>query len=152
MLADIVNIVIPTGVLSIEEKGSLLEQAYGSPASKSLLKHQSSEQRFLLYVPNKWDAKIIIKSSQVQDNKKVKYSCVVIRARKRMALSRVWCVHHNIYGYKWKSREVMITDTKSRVPTAQGKHGKWPPKKSVRENTGYLEILPKQRENTGNFV
>ena len=113
LLADLVNIVIPTGVLSVDEKCSLLEQAYGNPASKSLLKHQSSDQRFLLHVPNKWDAKIIIKSSQVQDNKKVKYSCVVIRARKRMALSRVWCVHHNIYGYKWKSREVMITDTKS---------------------------------------
>ena len=32
----------------------------------------------------------------------------------------------------------------SRVPTAQGKQGK--------ENTGNLEILPKHRENTGNFV
>ena len=34
----------------------------------------------------------------------------------------------------------------------QGKQGKWPKKIPVRENTGNLEILPKHRENTGNFV
>ena len=39
-----------------------------------------------------------------------------------------------------------------RVPTAQGKQGKWPKKIPVRENAGNLEILPKHRENTGNFV
>ena len=39
-----------------------------------------------------------------------------------------------------------------RVPTAQGKQGKWLKKIPVRENTGNLEILPKDRENTGNFV
>ena len=34
-----------------------------------------------------------------------------------------------------------------RVPTAQGKHGKWfLTKIPVRENPGYLEILPKHRE------
>ena len=33
-----------------------------------------------------------------------------------------------------------------------GKTGKWPKKIPVRENTGNLEILPKHRENTGNFV
>ena len=144
MLADIVNIVIPTGVLSVEEKCSLLEQAYGDPASKSLLKHQSSDQRFLLYVPNKWDAKIIIKSSQVQDDKKVKYSCVVIRARKRMALSRVWCVHHNIYGYKWKCCKVMIpiqragkTGKMSKKNPCQGKH---------REFGNFVKTQGKHRE------
>ena len=31
-----------------------------------------------------------------------------------------------------------------RVSTAQGKQGKWPNKFPVRENTGNLEILPKQ--------
>ena len=40
----------------------------------------------------------------------------------------------------------------SRVPTAQGKQGKWQKKIPVRENTGNLEILHKHRENTGNFV
>ena len=41
-----------------------------------------------------------------------------------------------------------------RVPTAQGKQGNREndKKKSVRENTGNLEILPKHRENTGNLV
>ena len=37
----------------------------------------------------------------------------------------------------------MICD---RVPTAQGKQGKWPTRFPVRENTGNLEILPKHRE------
>ena len=39
-----------------------------------------------------------------------------------------------------------------RVPTAQGKQGKWPKKIPVRENTGNLEMLSKHREfclNTG---
>ena len=39
-----------------------------------------------------------------------------------------------------------------RVPTAQGKQGKWQNKIPVRENTGNLEILSKHRElclNTG---
>ena len=44
------------------------------------------------------------------------------------------------------------THTYNRVPTAQGKQGKWPNKFPVRENAGNLEILPKHRENTGNFV
>ena len=35
-----------------------------------------------------------------------------------------------------------------RVPTPQGKQGKWKKKIPVRENTGNLEILPKHRENT----
>ena len=42
-----------------------------------------------------------------------------------------------------------------RVPTAQGKQGKqgkWQKEIPVRENTGNLEMLPKHRENTGNFV
>ena len=39
-----------------------------------------------------------------------------------------------------------------RVPTAQGKQGKWQKKIPVRENTGNLKILSKHRENTGNFV
>ena len=39
-----------------------------------------------------------------------------------------------------------------RVPTAQGKQGKWQKKIPVRENTGIIEILPKHRENTGNLV
>ena len=42
-----------------------------------------------------------------------------------------------------------------RVPTAQGKQGKWQKKIPVRENTGNLVILSKHREfclNTGNFV
>ena len=39
-----------------------------------------------------------------------------------------------------------------RVPTAQGKQGKWSKKFPVRENTGNLEMLPKHRENTGNLV
>ena len=39
-----------------------------------------------------------------------------------------------------------------RVPTAQGKQGKWPKKFPVRENTGNLEILSKNKENKGNFV
>ena len=34
----------------------------------------------------------------------------------------------------------------SRVPTAQGKQGKWSKEFPVRENTGNLEILPKHRE------
>ena len=38
-----------------------------------------------------------------------------------------------------------------RVPTAQGKQGKWH-KKICREKTGNLEILSKHRENTVNFV
>ena len=33
----------------------------------------------------------------------------------------------------------------SRVPIAREKQGKWPPKNSVRKNTGNLEILPKHR-------
>ena len=33
----------------------------------------------------------------------------------------------------------------NRVPTAQGKQGKW-------QKTGNLEILSKRRENTGNFL
>ena len=36
-----------------------------------------------------------------------------------------------------------------RVPTAQGKQGKWPKKIPVRENTGNLEILQKYRETEG---
>ena len=39
----------------------------------------------------------------------------------------------------------------NRVPTAQGKQGKWQKEFPVRENTGNLEILSKHRENTGNF-
>ena len=34
----------------------------------------------------------------------------------------------------------------SRVPTLQGKQGKWPKKFPVRENTGNLEMLSKHRE------
>ena len=33
-----------------------------------------------------------------------------------------------------------------RVPTAQGKQGKWPKQFPLRENTGNLEIVPKHRE------
>ena len=39
-----------------------------------------------------------------------------------------------------------------RVPTPQGKQGKWPKRIPLRENTGNLEILSKHREfclNTG---
>ena len=39
----------------------------------------------------------------------------------------------------------------ARVPTAQGKQGKWPKKFPVRVNTGNLEILSKHRENTEIF-
>ena len=39
----------------------------------------------------------------------------------------------------------------SRVPTAQGKQGKWQKKFPAREYTGNLEILPKHRE-FGNFA
>ena len=39
-----------------------------------------------------------------------------------------------------------------RVPTAQGKQGKWQTKFPVRENAGNLEILPKHRENTVNSL
>ena len=52
----------------------------------------------------------------------------------------------------------MVPSVINRVPTAQGKQGKWPKKIPVRENTGNLEILSKHRENrefcqsTGNFV
>ena len=35
---------------------------------------------------------------------------------------------------------------RDRVPTAEGKQGKWRTKFSVKENTGNLEILPKHRE------
>ena len=38
-----------------------------------------------------------------------------------------------------------------RVPTAQGKQGKWQ-KNPVREKTGNLEMLPKDRKNTKNLV
>ena len=34
----------------------------------------------------------------------------------------------------------------SRVPTAQGKEGKWPKEFPVRENTGNLEFFSKHRE------
>ena len=40
----------------------------------------------------------------------------------------------------------------SRLPTAQGKQGKWTKKFPVRENTGNLAILSKHRENTRNFI
>ena len=45
-----------------------------------------------------------------------------------------------------------MPESNTRVPTAQGKQGKWLKKIPVRENTGNLEILPKHRENTGNLV
>ena len=45
-----------------------------------------------------------------------------------------------------------LLETSIRVPTAQGKQGKWQKVFSVREDTGNLESLSKQRENTGNFV
>ena len=38
-----------------------------------------------------------------------------------------------------------------RVPTAQGKRGKWPNKFPVMENTGNFGISPKYKENTGNL-
>ena len=38
-----------------------------------------------------------------------------------------------------------VTGTIDRVPTAQGKQGKWTKKIPVRENTGNLEILSKHR-------
>ena len=43
------------------------------------------------------------------------------------------------------NRNVLVS-TISRVPTAQGKQGKWQNKFPGRENTGNLEILPKHRE------
>ena len=49
----------------------------------------------------------------------------------------------------------MLRPELCRVPTAQGKQGKWPTKIPVRENTGNLEMLSKHKEfsqNTGNFV
>ena len=39
----------------------------------------------------------------------------------------------------------LSTSSTDRVPTAQGKQGKWPKKFPVRENTGNLEILSKHR-------
>ena len=45
----------------------------------------------------------------------------------------------------------MMGHSLSRVPTAQGKQGKWPKKFPVRENTGNLKMLSKHRENTGIF-
>ena len=48
-------------------------------------------------------------------------------------------------GGKWGSFFCLFHD-KSRVPTAQGKQGKWPKKIPGRENTGNLEILSKHRE------
>ena len=48
--------------------------------------------------------------------------------------------------------ECLLIRNSHRVPKAQGKPGKWTKKIHVRENTGNLEILPKHRENTGNFV
>ena len=47
---------------------------------------------------------------------------------------------------------VIVFKANSRVPTAQGKQGKWQTKFPVRENTGNLEMLSKHREfclNTG---
>ena len=60
-----------------------------------------------------------------------------------------------VKNQKMKLFVAMGSSKKGRVPTAQGKQGKWPKKIPVRENTGYLEILSKHREfcqNTGNFV
>ena len=65
------------------------------------------------------------------------------------------CWVHLVRGAVWWERDCHI-GTFYRVPTAQGKQGKWPTKFPVRENTGKLEILSKHgkhREfclNTGN--
>ena len=40
---------------------------------------------------------------------------------------------------------ITLTYESLRVPTAQGKQGKWPKKIPVRENTWNLKILPKHR-------
>ena len=40
-----------------------------------------------------------------------------------------------------------VGDICNRVPTAQGKQGKWQKKIPVRENTGNLEVLPKHRKH-----
>ena len=45
-----------------------------------------------------------------------------------------------------------MTHVYVRVPTAQGKQGKWIKEIPVRENIGNLEILPTHREDTGNLV
>ena len=57
---------------------------------------------------------------------------------------------YNLFCLQTKGR--LPFNVLPRVPTAQGKQGKWPQKISVRENTGNLEILPNPRENTGNLV
>ena len=57
---------------------------------------------------------------------------------------------------KWKKSEI-----DSRVPTAQGNQGKWQINSLAEKTQGTLKfcktgkiygILPKHRENTGNFV
>ena len=49
---------------------------------------------------------------------------------------------------KWDFHDIYCIN---RVPTAQGKQGKWP-KKCLQGKTGNLEILPKLQGNTGNSM
>ena len=52
-------------------------------------------------------------------------------------------VRETVHGHCYNQNTILLYN---RVPTAQGKQGKWPKKIPVRENTGNLEILPKHRE------
>ena len=66
-------------------------------------------------------------------------------------------IGYNLHIQQQVAAYVLYLDAKprvslGRVPTAQGKQGKWPKKIPVRKNTGNLEILPKHKEKTGNFV
>ena len=60
-------------------------------------------------------------------------------------------IYHCMYTYHYMYYNSSCSNTLTRVPTAQGKQGKWPKKIPVRENTANLEILSKHRE-FGNFV
>ena len=74
------------------------------------------------------------------------YSDPVKRNRRRK-----WKLHHLDLGTNIETASQERYDIDSywvyvRVPTAQGKQGKWPKKIPIRENTGNLEMLPKHRE------
>ena len=112
LLADIVNVVSPSGVLTLEEKYALLEHLSGSTASASEPsgKYPIRNQKVLVLMKTSSVPEIPVKPSPFKSSG-IRHSLVEIKPKKRLALSKVWCKHPDIDRFMQCPREVSVTDT-----------------------------------------
>ena len=111
LLDDIVNVVSPSGVLTLAEKYALVEHLCGRTASASEPsgKYPIRNQKVLVQIKTSSVPEMPMKPSPFKV-KGIRYSLLEIKPRKRLALSKVWCKHPDNYRFIQYYREVSVTD------------------------------------------